>query len=54
MEKIGNTSTNFTKTSPTDFNRTNMTDGKFNKTKTIFKPPIQQALSNFNEVVLLI
>ena len=41
MEKMGNTSTNFTKTSPTNFNRTNMTDGKFNTTKTIFKPPIQ-------------
>ncbi len=41
MEKFGNTSTSLTKTNPTTFNRTNMTDVKFNTTKTIFKPPIQ-------------
>ena len=41
MEKFGNTSTSLTKTNPTTFNRTNMTDVKSNNTKTIFKPAIQ-------------
>ena len=41
MEKFGTTSMSLTKTNPTTFNKTNMTDVKSNNAKTIFKPSIQ-------------
>ena len=40
IEKLGSTSTTFTKTNPTLINKTNMSDMKSSNTKTIFKPII--------------
>ena len=42
IEKFGTTSTTMTKTNPTIFNKTNMSDIKSNTVKTIFKPAIQE------------